>query len=256
MKKTLPILFAFIIAITAFNCDTKQPICCVYPIGVLDVNIKAIYANKSLIMNQVEDYSGKKIRFTKFQFFLSSEINYFDNPDTTTSNLDRIPITHFLDFTNLDDSAKANAGSTFKINTGMGDKTIMIFDIGVAKKLNAKLPKDFVPSEILFDTTNYRTDWKSYIFVKLEGVMDKNNDGIFETAFKIHTGGDELLKNVKFRKNYTIDALKTTKVNSELNINELLKGIDLANINSTQQMGITATTKTLMDNFLTALIIK
>jgi hypothetical protein len=258
MKKILPILLALIIAIISFQCNLVQvsPPCCEYPIGTLDINIKAFYANKPLIMNQVSDYNGKKIRLTKLQFFLNSDINYFDNSDTTTTNLDRIPIAHLLNFTGLVDSAKAATGITLNLNAGMGDKTIMIFDVGVAKKLNAKSPKDFTPSEPLFDTTNYRTDWKSFVFVKLEGVMDKDGDGIFETQIKLHTGTNDLIKTIKFNKSYKIEALRTTKFNAELNLNELLKNIDLANLNSAQQTAISPAAKQLMDNFSIALILK
>jgi hypothetical protein len=256
MKKTLPIFLVFFFATISFQCDLKSPICCEYPIGDIDIKIKSIYADKPLIINQINEYNGKKIRFTKFQFFLNHEINYFDNPDTTTTNLDRIPRADLLDFTSLNDSAKAAVGVQWGLSSFKGDKKIMILDIGVGKKLNAKLPKDFTPSEPLFDTTNYRTDWKSFIFVKLEGTMDKDGDGIFETVFKIHTGGDNLLKNVKFNKNYTVGGVEMAKINFELNMNELLKGIDLANLDSAQQTTISPAARQLMDNFSTAFILK
>jgi hypothetical protein len=257
MKKLFPILLVFIIATLFFKCIkiVPQPLCCVYPIGRLDLNFKAFYADKPLVMNQLNDYNGKKIRFTKLQFFLTTDINYFDDI-ATTAQLDSVPIVSFINLTPLTDATTADAGVTISLNAGMGDKTAMKFDIGVSKSLNAKLPKNFTPSEILFDTTNYRNDWKSYVFMKFEGELDKDSDGIFETIIKLHTGGDALLKTLKFNKNYKIDALKTTKVNLELNINELLKGVDLAAINQAQQMGISPTTKQIMDNFITALILK
>ncbi len=255
MKKTLPILLAIAIVSLASNCNRKEPLCCEYPIGILDLNFKATYANKPLVINKIYDYEGKKIRFTRFQFFLTSDINYFGDAKPT-GQLSRVPIANLVNFTDANDSLKAANGITLKLNMGSGNYTSMNFDLGVSKTLNAKLPKDFTPAEPMSDGGNYWTDWKSFIFVKLEGLMDKDGDGRFETGITLHTGGDEALATMKFDKNYTIQELKTTNVNFELNVNELVKGIDLATVSSTHQVGASPIMKIMMGNFTTALTLK
>lgn len=251
MKKIIPIFFVLALATMSFQCG-KEP-CCDYPVGTLNMNFKAIYANKPLIINQIYDYNGKKVQFSRLQFFLTSDINYFTQ---TTSQSDRIPTANLVNFTDLDDSLKAAKGVLLPMLVPSGVHTSMNFDIGISKTLNAKTPKNFIFPDGMADNGNYWEDWKSYIFVKLEGKIDKDGDGTFETGITLHTGGDDALKTLQFTKNYEVQNLKTTSVDFELNINELVKNIDLTTVNSTHQVGSTAVMKVMMGNFQTALTVK
>ena len=251
MKKISFILLLISLTTLSFRCSKEE--CCVYPIGTLNMNFKAMYANKPLVINQIYDYNDKKVKFSKLQFFLSSDINYFTQ---STGQYNKVPVSNLINFTDLADSTKANAGILLPMSIASGTYTLMNFDIGVNKNINTKSPKDFKFPDGMADEGNFWPPWKSYIFVKLEGSIDNDGNGTLETGITLHTGGDEVLKNVQFKKNYQIEDLKTTTVNFELNVNELVKNIDLTTVNSTHQVGSIPIMKTMMGNFSTALTVK
>lgn len=250
MKKVFPILLLVSITLLSSRCDKAE--CCVYPVGTLNMNFKAIYANKPLIINQIYDYNGKKVTFSKLQFFLSSDINYFTQ---LTSTSDRNPITNLVDFTKLDDTEKANAGVLLPLALPKGAHSLINFDIGVSKNVNTKSPRDFRFPDGMADEGNFWPPWASYIFVKLEGKIDNDGNGTLETGITLHTGGDEVLTKMQFKKNYEVGDSNPT-VNFELNVNELVKNIDLTTVNSTHQVGSIPIMKTMMGNFSTALTVK
>jgi hypothetical protein len=220
--------------------------------GTLVLNMKPIYNNSPLIINRVYDYNGKKVRFTKLSFFMSN-IHF---PYASVNGEERVYFA-LADFTSLDDSIKAIKGLDISNNILVRSNYVGVgLSIGVDRVSNAKKPKDFPSSSPFSDAGYYWDDWKSYIFSKLEGLMDKDGDGKFETGFTIHTGGDEVYKTVDFSKNFTIKEGEITTVNFELNLNKLLNGIDLTTVNSTHQTGDLPTMKLFMGNFKEALTIK
>jgi hypothetical protein len=253
MKKLLPILFAIAVISTASNCKKTSP---VNPVidqnpGTLAMNFKAIYANKPLVINQIYDYNGKKIRFTRLQFLMSYDLGLLDSPVGEV-----LPSTSAVKFTGLTDTASAAAGISTEFSVSNKTWGSLNFAIGVPKVQNAKLPKDFTIPDALADGSSFWDAWQSYIFAKIEGSMDKDGDGIFETGITLHTGGNDAFTPLKFVKSVPISSNKTTTVNFELNVNELVKGIDLATVNSSHQVGDVATMKIIMGNFPTALTVK
>ena len=251
MKKIVPILLFLAFVTLSFRCGKED--CCVYPVGTLNMIFKATYSDKPLVINQIYDYNGKKVKFSKLQFFLSSDVNYFTQ---LSGRGDKVPASNLIDFTKLDDSEKANKGVLLPISLSSGTHTLINFDIGVNKNINTKSPNDFKFPDGMADEGNFWPPWKSYIFVKLEGLIDNDGNGTLETGITLHTGGDEVLTNVQFKKNYQIEDLKTTTVNFELNVTELVKNIDLTTVNSTHQVGSIPIMKTMMGNFSTALTVK
>jgi hypothetical protein len=254
MKKAFPILLAIAVVFLNASCEKTTPT----PPKTVDpsyfaMNFKAMYANKPLVINQVYDYNGKKVRFTRLQFFIAYDLGLFSSPVSVSDNL---PSTALVKFTNLTDSASAAGGVDVELALANKSWPSLNFAIGVPKVQNAKLPKDFVFPDPLTDGSNFWDAWQSYIFSKLEGSMDKDGDGVFETGITLHTGGNEVFTPVKFTKNYTVANGSKTIVNFELNINELVKGIDLTTVNSSHQVGDAATMRIIMNNFPTALTVK
>jgi hypothetical protein len=253
MKKIFSFLLAIAVISTASNCKRETP---VNPVvnqnsGTLAMNFKALYANKPLVINQVYDYNGKKIRFTRLQFLMSYDLGLLDSPVGEV-----LPQTAAIKFTNLTDTASAAAGISTDFTLVNKTWGSLNFAIGVPKIQNAKLPKDFTIPDALADGGNFWDAWQSYIFTKIEGSIDKDGDGIFETGITLHTGGNDAFTPMKFVKSVPILGGKTTTVNFELNVNELVKNIDLATVNSSHQVGDVATMKIIMGNFPTALTVK
>lgn len=254
MKKILPILCAVAFVLMAAKCnETVDPTpCCTPPVaGSLEMTFKAVYANRPLIINNVYDYNGKKVRFEKLQFFIA-----YDAGGLETAVGANTPSTALVKLTNLTDSISAVTGVTVDIPLASRTWSSINLGAGIPKTLNAKLPKDFSFPNGMADSGNFWDSWQSYIFAKLEGKIDKDGDGIFETGITLHTGGDEVFTPLKYTKTFLIKDATTTKVTFELNINELVKNIDLTTVNSTHQVGDLSVMKVMMANFPTALTLK
>ncbi len=254
MKKILLILCAIALISTASQCKkdvTPTPSPTPIVAGSLEMTFKALYANRPLIINNIYDYNGKKIRFEKLQFFIA-----YDGPSLETAVGDNTPKTALIKLTNLTDSVSAVEGVTVDIPLASRNWSSINLGTGIPKTLNAKLPKDFSFPDGMSDSGNYWDSWQSYIFAKLEGKIDKDGDGLFETGITLHTGGNEVFTPLKYTKIFLIKDATTTKVTFELNLNELVKNIDLTTVNSTHQVGSSAVMKVMMGNFPTALTIK
>jgi hypothetical protein len=210
--------------------------------GVVNVNYRAFYRSEPLVMNKAYDYNGKKIRFSRFSFFVSDA---FTIQIPNNSPLDDYAA--LIDFTNMDDTIKAKAGVNSSVKNVKSCKCTFTMGLGVDSVQNAKKPKDYPSSNPLSDGGNYWDDWNSYIFSKLEGLMDKDGDGRFETPFTIHTGGNSAFR---VSNRYLIEFDEADKADLKLTVDvfNLLKNIDLFTVNSTHQTGDLPTMLKFMDN--------
>lgn len=244
MKTLLPVFILLIVVLSASKCkdDTSLK-------GSVDMIIKAQFNNQPLILNKAYDYNDKKVRFSKLTFFMS-------NVHTGEINKIVAPIT-LVSFKDNDDSTKAAKGLTLSIgNIEIGDKKQLGIGIGVSQEQNTQKPKDYPSSNPLSDGAEFWDAWNSYIFTKLEGSLDKDGDGKFETGITLHTGGNEVYQNLTFEKVYSVAHNQKTPLNFELNLNKLIEGIDLMNTNSTHQTSDLPTMKRFTGNFVKALTIQ
>nr|MBP7184810.1 hypothetical protein [Saprospiraceae bacterium] len=77
-------------------------------------------------------------------------------------------------------------------------------------------------SDDLSKTSHYWEAWNSYIFSKLEGNADLDNDGIYESSFTYHTGRDDMYRTLNFTKDLSIVSDSDTKVGFNLDVKKLL----------------------------------
>jgi hypothetical protein len=247
MRRLLFLLLPIILL--SSKCKKETPL---QPLGDVKIAFKSLFNNTPLVMNKVYDYGGKSVRFTRLSFYTSEVLL---QPQNLENELQVIRILK-PDFTNLDNESKAAEGAVFNLKFRQDTYSNIVLNLGVNSTDNAKKPKDFEAVNPLSNTSDYWDSWNSYIFSKLEGLMDKDGDGKFETGITLHTGGNEVYQTLKLEKAFTIKANETTTVNFDLDVNKLLKGIDLTTINSTHQTGDLPTMKLFMGNFKEALTIK
>lgn len=251
MKNFLFVSAFFIVIMSSAKCKEDETVIpTTSAIGTVDMNIKAKFNDQPLELTKIFEYkNGKKVRFTKLSFFMSG----FRNSTETTAEAPLL----IVDFKDIDDNSKALKGINLNLNKiSAGNKSQFDIGIGVASNLNLKKPKDYPSTHPLSEPSNYWDAWNSYIFFKLEGSLDKDGDGKFETGITLHAGGNEVYQNLNFSKAFTIKENETTPLSMELDISKLINGIDLETYNSTHQIGDLPTMKKMMDNFQTALIIK
>ena len=192
MRPVLPVLFLLFVVFTASKCKDDTIL-----LGSVEMNLKARFNEQPMVLNKVYDYNGKKVRFSKLSFFVSDVL-------TGNSNKAAESIT-LVNFIDNDDSTTAAKGLNITFSQfDMGNMSQFNLGIGVSPEYNAKKPKDFPSLNPLSEASEYWDAWNSYIFSKLEGSMDKDGDGKFETGITLHTGGNEMYQNIKFDKSFSI----------------------------------------------------
>ncbi len=254
MKKIL--FFALVSLICSSSSCKPDPTPIATDNGILSLTFKPTYDSKPLIINKIYDYNGKKVRFTKWQFFINNNcfVKAGTNPTSFCVNDNSAAL---IDFTTLDDSLKSVNGLKVTLNNlSVGSFQSLNFIVGLGPALNDKLPKDFPSSSPLSDGTNYWSGWNSFIFSKLEGLMDKDGDGKFETGITLHTGGRTNTFAAAIYTEFQIDEKGSTNLNLDVNLTELLRGIDLTTVNSTHQTGDEPTMLKMMGNYLAAITVK
>jgi hypothetical protein len=252
MKKLLLVLFVLPFLSSKCEDDPKpaDPTC----VGVLNLNFKPTINNQPFVANKVFLVNGKKVRFSKFHFYASAIPN-FDVGASPNCNDDNNII--FVDLTTLDDSLKSINGATASfLNTSVGSFQSISLGLGVGLVLNAKKPSDFSASNPLSKSEEYWSSWKSYIFFKLEGLMDKDENGSFETGITYHTGSNDAIVGIpRFTKNIEITS-KGTTLNFDLDMNKLLTGFDFNTVNRIENLAQKEDMKKLMMNLGNAISIK
>jgi|GEM_PF-680741 len=102
-----------------------------------------------------------------------------------------------------------------------GDYSGIRFQVGVKPDLNKKLPKDFKSNHPLSSTSHYWEAWNSYIFSKIEGVLDPKGDKVYDLGFAVHTGTDVCLESVQIDKSFTLTDHQTFSLNLDLDVEKI-----------------------------------
>lgn len=112
------------------------------------------------------------------------------------------------------------------------------FGVGVDSATNHTDPNSYALSSPLYpQSPSMHWAWASgYIFYKIEGTVDTDNDGNFETTFAFHIGTDALRKDISFMVHDEIDAGVTNSISLKVDLGKFLSGIDLSIDNSTHTM--------------------
>ena len=211
-------LFALIlISITYISCGDDDPDTSQNGEGGVEMALKVTYDGQPLVLS--EDYvypDGKAMYFTRFSFYMS-ELTLRTNETTASSdvvNYLRLGVAHTT-------AAGAAEGLKFNLNgVKSADYVNLSFGIGVPALENNMEPADFLSSNDL-SLGEHWPDWNSYIFCKVEGRIDFDNDGIPESDFALHLGADEAFVDIEIDRDFTVtDDTKT----------ELILPIELKNI--------------------------
>jgi hypothetical protein len=190
----------------------------------IQLSFRATYDGQPLVLNQkTYDYVGKAVRFSKINFYVSELVIGNEDGDTELSEIE------FVDLTSTHNTEAGAAKGTIKTypKVPVGSFNQLKFGIGVAADLNRTSPADYSTNHPLGadNSGEYWEAWNSYIFVKIEGQYDDNNDGTFngqDISFAYHAGRDNLYQRLELDQIQTLEAGKTTTLNFELDIKKLL----------------------------------
>ncbi len=106
----------------------------------------------------------------------------------------------FIDFTDINvDMAGASEGYTIsKLSLPVSNYDGLTMSIGVPSDLNENLPSDFSSSHPLARSSEHWSQWNSYIFSKLEGKYDEDNEPTqLEGNYVFHIGRDEMFRTIE-----------------------------------------------------------
>lgn len=154
-------------------------------------------------------YAGKQsIKFNNFEFFVTGV------QLSGTNGLINLDYHGKMSLTGSNSSDRTLTWTGIKA----GDYTSIRFTVGVTSILNKKLPKDFNSSDPLSSTSDYWDAWNSYIFSKIEGVVDTGGLKTFDLGFAIHTGTDASAQVATISKPFTVIENQTTAIALNLDV--------------------------------------
>ena len=104
-----------------------------------------------------------------------------------------------------------------------GEYTGLEFILGVNADLNKKTPSQYKSTDALSSTSHYWDTWNSYIFSKIEGVLDTNGMNTYDLGIAIHTGTDDCARTVSIRKSFTISTSTTPTMTLDIDVEKIFK---------------------------------
>lgn len=247
-------LLLYCLAILACGKQTAEPI----DTASLHLSFRATYDSEPLVLETQEyEYKGNAIKFTQINFFLSNLVAINDDGETELSEI------QFIDLAATHNTA-ANAANGAIMNFGkvpVGAYNYLSFGIGVPSDLNKTSPADYATSHPLGanNSSEYREDLGSYIFVRIEGEYDEDGSGVFDEQdlyFEYHAvGTGSFYPILEFNNALTLNAGETTNLNFELDVKKLFaftrgEFITLQPHDATNK---SAEINRIMDNFMEAL---
>lgn len=170
----------------------------------VEVNFRLVNGGEPIAAFDRFEYPlGYNIFLTKFSFFIS---------DLTLSRADGEQQV-ILDYGWVDlltdqiDPATALEGSSITIaDIPAGDYTQLQINLGIDEATNAMSPADFATNHPLGNTGEYWEGWSSYIFNKIEGKIDSDDDGEFEKNVALHIGSNDAFRTKLEARNISISA--------------------------------------------------
>lgn len=169
--------------------------------------------------------NGLKIQFTDFKLYLS-DVTLVGANGKDETDLSEIRL---LDFAGITTPAQAAVGIGFFGVGGVpvGNYTAFQFDFGVSPSLNKTRfsSSTYAGNHPLNNSSLHSALLKSYIFMRLSGSVDADNDGAFDDGnFNYETGtGDLYEENVRFSKAITVEDAEAYLQNFQIDLKKVLK---------------------------------
>ncbi len=189
--------FSLLIVALASGCDPKDDK------TNISIDFKANYGGEKLIKYKKYDFGNPAfpITFNRFRTYLS-DIELVKSDGSTFLLTDVAEVDFFPDNATTEEALLQSVSVE---NVPVGDYKAIRFGIGVKPDLNGKQPKDFANGHPLSKETEYWPSWKSWIFTKIEGQADANNNGEMDVFMQYHTGSDAVYKTFTIEKPISVN---------------------------------------------------
>ncbi len=179
----------FLFLLVGFACEEDQT----STATDITLNFKGLYGDQPLVMFD-DEYTyedNMDLKFQLFQFYIS-EVSLLkeDKSQTDGTMLTEIDLVSFDGFTSLE---QAQEGVNIAIkDIPKGEYSGIKIGLGVPADLNATQPGDYNPPHPL---DNHYWSWaRGFVFAKVEGNADLDQDGTFEEKLTFHIGENDFYR--------------------------------------------------------------
>jgi hypothetical protein len=212
------------------------------PDGVFEINFKAVSNGQDLVLGEVyEANSGRKFLVEKLKFFISDVV--LVKADGSEMPLVNIALIDMAEDQLL--KTGHNGGVYKQYNVPAGLYKGIKFGIGVKESLNHIDPATQDENHPLGVVNGMNWNWTSgYRFIVYEGRVDSSAsmNGLLVNHPNVwHTGADQLYRKVEYLKkehNFAVKEGEEYQFKFEINVNQLLKGMDVINGNISHTMPV------------------
>ena len=146
-------------------------------------------------------------RFNRVSFFMS-DLRVSDGIES----VELIEAQHInLTQSHLDAEAAERGFQVISESLDMPTISTATFNLGLTPAQNALTPNDYPVDSDLSNSAEYWIGWESYVFAKIEGLVDLDNDGNPESTFALHLGSDDIMRSITMEEidqngdTYTLD---------------------------------------------------
>ena len=221
--------------------------------GTLEIFFEPVYGAEGKLIDPITNFTyanGNAIRIVVSDMFLG---NISLGAASSTKVLSEV------EYINLSEPTKdQSTGLTDKFlvlnKVPAGEYSFFEFGIGVPPELNNKRPTDFPSSHPLSRSSHYWDPWNSYIFAKLEGKLDLQDNGSFNHNFVYHSGKDELYRVLRAEIPISIKEGEVTRIklvldHEKLLVNDVGEFVDIENVPIDHSAGELDLMKFIVDNY-------
>jgi hypothetical protein len=192
MKNSIFSLLLLVSILLLSACDNNSENPAAELEGDVTLTFKADFKGQPLLMyDDTYDYeAGMSLRFQLFQFYISHLSLISEMADSINGGQELIDIA-LVSFKDITSQQLAEEGIVLKIeDVPAGLYKGIKLGVGVSDDFNMTQPGDYAAGHPLSD--NYWTAATGYIFSKIEGNADLNQNGDYSEKLTFHTGASEL----------------------------------------------------------------
>ncbi|MEO1515788.1 MAG: MbnP family protein [Bacteroidota bacterium] len=184
MKNAIYFLLLSLLFVTA--CDDDNDVAA--DTTDMQLTFKATYNDQPLVMQETYTYGEMSIRFSRFDFYIADLSLTKDDAsgrgELALKEIDYVDLSY-------DQTQDAMDGYTIDLlEVPTGAYTGFKLGVGVPPDLNKTEWTDYATGHPLNNANHYWKGWNSFIFSKIEGIVDVDNDGNFDQSFTFHSGRD------------------------------------------------------------------
>ncbi len=111
-----------------------------------------------------------------------------------------------------------------------GDYKEIHFKVGIAGTTNRIDPSQVSPEHPLAKQTDYNNHWNwnaGYLFLRMDGLVDSDDDGTPDDEWAVHLGTEKFLQEVTLSHSLTLENEMPASLDIHVNYADFLKNVDL-----------------------------